>query len=381
MKIIAKGNGVVKVRFYGDISEWGRNNARSFNEFLDQLAEEHDEMHLHLHCNGGDVMEGLAMFNAIRNVDMKVIAYVDGIVASMATIVILACDEVYMPRNTYQMIHEALTYTRGNAKQIRKTADLLDKITESLFEHYLEVIPPEAVEKIKKMMDGEDHWLTAQECKDLGIITEVISTSSKVQLPENLGTANMSIDAVFENSLLQEEEDEEHTMKDTTKASILALGVSSVTATDEDQMVSQLVAHTSGLQAKVTELSAQLDEMKEAVTAQRKQQVTDLLEAAVKDGRIIAEQKPLYETLAQSDEGFESVKNIIGKMPVRASITDQLQGAGGKNSAPEAGEDRSQWTWEDFQAKAPEALEAMEQENFEKFAALYEKEFGTKPAK
>lgn len=88
-----------------------------------------------INSNGGDVMEGLAIYNALREV--KPLVYVDGFAASMASVAAMAGAKVFMAENALMMIHKPWTNsTGGNADDLREHADLLDKVEQQLVKAY-----------------------------------------------------------------------------------------------------------------------------------------------------------------------------------------------------------------------------------------------------
>ena len=129
---------------------------------LDEL-EARTPVEIHLNSNGGDVQAGLEIANRLENRG-NVVCHVDGWAASIASVIALSCEECIMPSNTFLMIHNPWTQTEGNAKELSKKADFLQKITESMIDFYTARarVPRET---ITEMMDSET-WLTALEAED-----------------------------------------------------------------------------------------------------------------------------------------------------------------------------------------------------------------------
>ena len=134
-------------------------------------------INLRINSLGGDVFDGMAMYNVIKRREAKTTVYIEGIAASIATIIALGADEVIMAENSLFMIHNAWGGTSGEAKDMRKTAETLDKITSELTDIYVKKTGL-SFEAISEMMD-EESWLNAQEAFDLGFI-DTISDSIKV---------------------------------------------------------------------------------------------------------------------------------------------------------------------------------------------------------
>ena len=134
-------------------------------------------INLRINSLGGDVFDGMAMYNVIKRREAKTTVYIEGIAASIATIIALGADEVVMAENSLFMIHNAWGGTSGEAKDMRKTAQTLDKITSELIDIYRKKTGL-SYEALVEMMN-EETWLNAQEAFDLGFI-DTISDSIKV---------------------------------------------------------------------------------------------------------------------------------------------------------------------------------------------------------
>ena len=134
-------------------------------------------INLRINSLGGDVFDGMAMYNVIKRREAKTTVYIEGIAASIATIIALGADEVIMAENSLFMIHNAWGGTSGEAKDMRKTAETLDKITSELTDIYVKKTGL-SYDTLAEMMD-EESWLNADEAFDLGFI-DTISDSIKV---------------------------------------------------------------------------------------------------------------------------------------------------------------------------------------------------------
>ncbi len=134
-------------------------------------------INIRINSLGGDVFDGMAMYNVIKRREAKTTVYIEGIAASIATIIALGADEVIMAENSLFMIHNAWGGTSGEAKDMRKTAETLDKITSELTDIYRKKTGLSS-EALVDMMD-EETWLNAQEAFDLGFV-DTISDAIKV---------------------------------------------------------------------------------------------------------------------------------------------------------------------------------------------------------
>jgi ATP-dependent Clp endopeptidase proteolytic subunit ClpP len=146
----------------------------SAKEFRRQLADAGDVNVIHCRINspGGSVWDGLAIHNTLKSHKAKVIVHIDGLAASMASIVAMAGDEIEMPANSFMMLHNPSDIAAGDAEEIRKTADLLDQVKEQLAAIYAARSGKDAKE-IEKLMD-EETWLDGATAVDMGLATKCI---------------------------------------------------------------------------------------------------------------------------------------------------------------------------------------------------------------
>lgn len=181
-KIMQQSEGTADIYLYGDIEDywWDEesNSAKKLKDKLDAIGNV-TQINLHINSLGGDVIEGIAMFNLLKQHPAHVNVYVDGFACSIASVIAMAGDTVYMPKNSYMMIHNCWTYAGGNAKELRKTADDLDKIMEGSIESYMSKVNITR-ERLIELLDAES-YLTAQECYDMGFADAILPISDKIE--------------------------------------------------------------------------------------------------------------------------------------------------------------------------------------------------------
>lgn len=131
-------------------------------------------LNIFINSGGGDVFAGQAIYSMLKRHSAQKNVYIDGLAASIASVIAMAGDTVYMPKNAMLMIHKAWTMAIGNAHDLRKLADDMDKIDESILTTYQAKTGLEA-EKIIEMVNAET-WLTAEEAVALGFADVVEGT-------------------------------------------------------------------------------------------------------------------------------------------------------------------------------------------------------------
>jgi ATP-dependent Clp protease protease subunit len=173
---------------YGEIASsswWGDEiTPKEFKRDLDDLGDV-SELNVFINSSGGDVFAGQAIYSMLKRHKATVTAYVDGLAASIASVVAMAADIVVMPKNSMMMIHNPWTIGVGEADDFRKLADDLEKIRESIIVTYQAKSGLDRDEVIS-LMDAET-WLSAEEALQMGFADEleeekVIAASAKGKL-------------------------------------------------------------------------------------------------------------------------------------------------------------------------------------------------------
>lgn len=161
---------VATLRLYDVIDAYGGWWGMSSGEFaasLDALPRGLEEIRLHINSPGGDVFEGIAILNALRNHPAKVTTVVDGLAASIASVIALAGDEMRMSPNSEFMIHEAWGGGIGNAADMRKLADVLDHISDNIAGAYAARAGGEVAHW--RALMAEETWFSAEETVQAGL--------------------------------------------------------------------------------------------------------------------------------------------------------------------------------------------------------------------
>jgi ATP-dependent protease ClpP protease subunit len=161
------------IRIYGDIgaSLWGDSvSAKAFTDELEELGNL-SSIELHLNSPGGDAFDGVAIMNVLRDHPAPVTVMVDGLAASAASIIAMAGDTVVMGRGSQLMVHDAASYGFGNAAELRKAAQVLDSISDSMASVYAERAGGTAADWRGVM--AEETWYGAEEAVEAGLADEV----------------------------------------------------------------------------------------------------------------------------------------------------------------------------------------------------------------
>jgi ATP-dependent protease ClpP protease subunit len=177
-EIVARGNTRAELMIYGDIgADWmaeESNDAKTVVSKIQGMAKSGvRDLDVRINSYGGSVADGLAIFNALRRFDGNVTTHVDGVSFSIASLMAMGGKTIRMAENALLMIHAPWSATVGNAQEMRRTADVLDKYADAMAGAYMRSGGPDE-DSIRAMLtDGEDHYFTAAEAIAAGLVDEI----------------------------------------------------------------------------------------------------------------------------------------------------------------------------------------------------------------
>jgi len=169
-------NDVADLYIFGDITnygQWGKDDPdRSAYNIVDELREiTASNINVHINSYGGDVFEGLAIYNTLRGSGKHITTICAGCACSAASVVFMAGTERIMPRASMLMIHNAWTVAVGNSDELHKQADDLETITQASVEVYKQAASI-SEEEIKELMDNET-WIKPEQAMEWGFATAI----------------------------------------------------------------------------------------------------------------------------------------------------------------------------------------------------------------
>lgn len=168
MRAMARGS--VEILLYDEIGGWGI-TAKQFAQDLAACGDV-SQINLRIHSPGGDVFAGMAIYNTLKAHPARVDVYIDGLAASMASVIAMAGDKVYMPTNAMMMIHKPWGAQGGDADDMRRYADLLDKVEGTLVQAYVSKTGKSA-EEIHALLKDET-WMDGSEAVAAGFADQLI---------------------------------------------------------------------------------------------------------------------------------------------------------------------------------------------------------------
>ncbi len=321
-----------------------------------------------VNSEGGEVVQGCALFNYLDRTDIDVEWVIDGLAASMMAMLITNPNhKVSAARYAKLMYHRVQGSVYGNSAEVRSMAEMIDKFETSLIEMMARRMN-EPVDEVRKefFTDGLDHWMTAEEAKKRGLVDSIIEGRNIAEPAADIKSAKTVFDffnkqllniikpnnmdrAKFANLLNKQEKDIE--TDEALESAVKAVVDENITLRDE----------LKAEKTKSAGLEQQVKTMNEA-------KVKQLVDSAITAKKIGEDERETYTKLATND--FEMAEKIIGKLQGVTPVTDQLK-------TPVVNEAEKDWTFDDYHKKGK--LENLMKENPQRYSELFEAKYGHKP--
>lgn len=355
-----QGGGTEVLLLYNYLDEY---EARDVARRLQHLPAGTGNVHVRIHSPGGEAFSGLALYNlllSLRAQGISVLAYIDGLAASMAGIVAMAAQTIYMARNARLMIHNPWTALQGDGDTLRAGADELDKLRTQLAAIYAaRSRRPEA--EMLKLMDAET-YLTAEEAMALGLVDEI--TESVLQDSDTVaqaaqGTARpLAVHGAYGNGKLASRKNENGTVMVHKTKNGTPVQTEGDTNTELDT-----------LRAQLQQAEQQLVQLKEDLKLKTAERMVDV---AVAEGRIAPLQREAFVLLALQNAA--QVQAVFSHMPLR------MQTAPSKSLRAQLRplvNDRADWNLRDWEKRDPAGLQHMRNHEPTRYQALFAQTYGT----
>lgn len=196
----------IELKIYGEIGEdWFEEEADTKNgevktlKDLDKILKDNKDaatIDIYINSTGGSVFDGIAIYNMLKRHRAYKRVFIEGFACSVASVIAMAGNSIVMPETSMMMIHNAWTVVMGNAKELRKMADDLDIINESIRKAYMSKAHIDET-KLVELMDNES-YLTANECLEYGLCTKI---DTNINVEEETNKAFEQITGLYQNKL------------------------------------------------------------------------------------------------------------------------------------------------------------------------------------
>lgn len=200
-------SGIAEILIYGDIGEsWSDESVQAADFVRDLQQIQAQTLNVRINSFGGAASDGVAIYNGLRRHSASVNVFIDGVAVSIASVIAMAGDKIFMAENALMMIHAPWNVSIGNAKDHRISADILDKYADAILSSYIREGGPDTDTIDGWLKDGDDHWLTAQDALEHGLVNEItapldvaasLPPKKRFTIPENL--MNKKVDPTPDN--------------------------------------------------------------------------------------------------------------------------------------------------------------------------------------
>ncbi len=146
---------------------------KSVTKSLDEI--EGDTLDVHINSTGGDAFEGIGIYNALKQSDKTINVYIDALAASAASVIAMAGDTIFMPKNAQMMVHHAATFEYGNVQDFEQVIKMLNKMDNSLIASYESRFKGTSQE-LTDLLDAET-FLNADEAVAFGFADKILDYS------------------------------------------------------------------------------------------------------------------------------------------------------------------------------------------------------------
>ncbi len=173
IQINNKGKNSAEILIYDTIGAgWlGGISAQDFAKDLKALGDSLETITVRINSDGGSVFDGIAIYNTLVSHKARITVKIDGLAASIASIIAMAGDTVMIASNAMFMIHDPWIVAAGSASELREQADLLDQVRDQLVTTY---VSRSSIDKetVSQLM-ADESWLTAAQALEHGLVDEV----------------------------------------------------------------------------------------------------------------------------------------------------------------------------------------------------------------
>lgn len=372
----AKNAEEAEIYLYGTIGRFWAVDTQKIIQRIEQLkAEGLKRITFYVNSNGGEVSQGILLYNYLFRNSFEITYVVDGIAASMAALLLLVPGaNVKMAKYAKLMIHSVSGYASGTISQIRKQADEMESWQKDLIDIVATRTGLSNEKVTSKWFDEKDHWIGSGEALSLKLIDEVIDGKKSVQPANNVDDAF----GVMQHYEIQLKNQLQNQNEDTMKLTNEFAQVLSLTGEQSEDSILAAVRKMSGelttAQQSLKDKDKEIESLNEKVEDHDKEKVKNLIDGAIEAKKIGADLRDTYTGLAEKD--YDSTKKILDGMKGVPNVKGSLDQGGGANQSDKKHEG---WTLVDFMKKDGKALENIKENAPERYKQLYRDQYGKDP--
>lgn len=305
------------ILLYGDIGDYDKVRSGDIARELIEAEAAYKKIDVRINSNGGDVYAGIAIFNAFRNSKADITIYIDGIAASIASIVALCGKPVKMSKYARLMIHSVSGGFYGNKNELRQCLAEVESLEDTLCQIYATRIGKTEEEIKAAYFDGKEHWLKADEALSLGLIDGIYDADP---IPED--STPEQVFQIFNNRLNKPQNFNQMNLDELKKRPHFKNCASDEDFLREIGVLETEAGKVPGLNTEVNRLTGELKVFQDKAKADEENSRKKLLDDAQEDGRIDATTRPIYENLLVKDR--ENGEKALEKLAPKRKVMNDL---------------------------------------------------------
>jgi ATP-dependent protease ClpP protease subunit len=363
MFLLKKEKGKAVLTIYGYVGGVYLDYRNVTQAIADITNDGYKQLDFHLHTYGGYVFDGNMIYNALASFAGQIDVYIDGVAASMGSIIMLAGNRIHIAENAFIMIHAPQGGADGTSEDLEKYAALLRKMEKNFVAKLVERTK-KTEDEVKAWLKG-DNWFDADDAIAAGLADAKFSPKVKdITTLDKTDAVALGAKGVYERFAAQITK-----IQDMNKKELIArYGLTTVTEASTDEQI------YAAIDAKLAAEKTARESAEAKLADTQKKSIEASVDAAIAAGKIAKEKRDEY--VARGNKiGLDELNAIFADMREYKSVTSQINngGEGGNTN------DRKDWDWEKYQTEASAELEAMPKKDPAKFKALYKAKYGVEP--
>ena len=308
---IIPGEDSACILIYGEIGEWGNSSSANIVSELIDLESRYNKIDVRINSEGGSVYSGIAIVNAFRNSKADITIYVDGIAASMASVIALCGKPVFMSKYARLMLHSVHGGAYGTTDDLKQIIDQMNSLEDTICEIIAGRMEKSKEDIKNQYFDGTDHWIKSDEALSLGLIDGVFDVDP---VPEN--STHSEIYAIFNNRLEKpKNRKEEMNLEEIRKRPAFANCQAEADVLRQIDALEIEAGKVPGLEAQIQAFENSAREVDEA-------EDETFLNTAIAEERIKEGQKTYFQNQMKTDR--EGTKNYINSLKPKKKVIDNL---------------------------------------------------------
>lgn len=311
-------NGESTIFLYGDIGDGYEVRSGRIAAELLEAEKTSDRINVRINSNGGDVYSGIAIFNALKNSKADIHIYVDGIAASMASVIALCGKPVEMSKYARLMLHSVSGGCYGNKKDMQKCIEEIESLEDTLSDICAGRLGMSKEEVKAGYFDNEDHWLTAEEALRLGFIDGIYDAD-----PIPADSTPEQIYTLFNNRLTKPQTIDKMNLDELRKRPRFKDCATDSEAIAELDKLESEAGKVPRLESENASLKAKVKVFEDKAAADEESERKELLDAAEQDGRINAQTRPTFENILKQD--MEAGKSALAALTPKRSVMKDIK--------------------------------------------------------